>query len=93
MEASHSNPLRVVIQQLGVSPAPSYRIIVYGDEESPHHSDFSSAELLLERLRAAITDFDVSQLCLNPLEQGQGSIVFVGELKLARTQLSVLGLI
>jgi hypothetical protein len=55
-----------VIQQLGVFPVLSYRIIVYGDELKPRHSDFSSAVALLEALEVAVPELDVSQLRLNP---------------------------
>ena len=40
-------PLRVVIQQLVILATPGYRLIVYGDELKPRHSDFSSAVALL----------------------------------------------
>jgi hypothetical protein len=90
--ADNPIPLRVVIQQLGVFPAPSYRVIVYGDELKPRHSDFASAAALLEALRAVLPELDVSQLSLNPLREGQGSIVFNGELLLSAEQLSALGL-
>jgi hypothetical protein len=62
------NPLRIVIQQLGVSAVPGYRVIVYGDEFKPRHSDFSSPGAPLEALEAAIPETDVSQLRLNPLQ-------------------------
>lgn len=85
-------PLRIVIQQLGVSPVPGYRVIVYGDEFKPRHSDFSSAVALLEALEAAIPELDISHLLLNPLREGQGSIVFDGEMLLSEKQLSMLGM-
>jgi hypothetical protein len=90
--ADNPIPLRVVVQQLGVFPVPSYRIIVYGDELKPRHSDFGSAAVLLEALRAVLPGFDVSKLSLNPLGEGQGSIVFDGEKLLSAEQLSALGL-
>ena len=85
-------PLRFVIQQLGVFPVPSYRIIVYGDELKPRHSDFSSGAVLLETLKATVPELDVSRLSLDPLGEGQGSIVFDGERPLSAEQLSALGL-
>lgn len=85
-------PLRVVIQQLGLYPVPNYRLIVYGDELKPMHSDFESAALLVEALRSAVPGFDVSQLLLQPLQEGQGSIVFDQEMLLTAEQLSALGL-
>ncbi|MGA9672664.1 MAG: hypothetical protein WBQ94_25835 [Terracidiphilus sp.] len=86
------NPLRVVIQQLRASPAAGYRVIVYGDEFKPRHSDFDSQVALLEALEAAIPELDISHLRLNPLREGQGSIVFDGEMPLSKKQLSTLGL-
>ena len=85
-------PLRVVIQQLGIVATPRYRLIVYGDELKPRHFDFSSAAVLLEALKAAVPEPDVSQLSLDPLQQGQGSIVFDGEKLISAEQLSALGL-
>ncbi len=90
--ADNPIPLRFVIQQLGVFPVPGYRIIVYGDELKPRHSDFSSVAALLEALEVALPELDVSQLRLNPLQEGQGSIVFDGERLLSAEQLSALGL-
>jgi hypothetical protein len=81
-----------VIQQLGVSEDAAYRVVAYGDDQPPRHSDFGNADLLRAALRAAIPDFDFSQLTLNPLKKGQGSIAFVGEMNLNQTQLSLLGL-
>lgn len=85
-------PLRVVIQQLGLYPIPNYRVIVYGDDVKPMHSDFGSAALLLVALRSAIPGFDVSQLLLQPFQEGQGSIVFDGEMLFSAKQRSALGL-
>jgi hypothetical protein len=84
--------LRLVIQQRGTSPVPSYRIIAYGDSNVNRYSDFSSAEILIEALCCAIPDFDVSRLSLNPLGEGQGSMVFVAGMDLDERQLSVLRL-
>jgi hypothetical protein len=85
-------PLRVVIKQLGTYPVPNYRVIVYGDEFKPMHSDFGSAALLLEALRSAVPGLDISPLLTNPLPKGQGSIVFDGEMLLSREQRSALSL-
>jgi hypothetical protein len=81
-------PLRIVIQQLGVSAVPGYRVIVYGDEFKPKHSDFSSPFALLEALEAAIPELDVS----SSLQEGQGSIVFDAERLFSEEKLSTLGL-
>ncbi len=90
--AENPIPLRAVVQQLGVFPVPSYRIIVYGDEFKPRHSDFGSAAVLLDALRAAVPGLDLSQRSLNPMQEGQGSIVFDGEMLFSAEQLSALGL-
>jgi len=50
--------------------------VLYGGELKPRHSDFNSAAVLLEAHRAAVPGLDVSQLSLNPLPGGEGSIVF-----------------
>lgn len=92
MQEDHLYLLRFAIQQIGILDYPSYRVVVYGDSLSPRHSDFSNAQVLVEAIRAALPDFDVSKLSLNPLGEGQGSMVFVGEIKLSKTQLSRLGL-
>ena len=85
-------PLRVVIQQLGLYPVPNYRLIAYGDELKPMHADFGSAALLLEALRSVVHGLDVSQLSLTPLHEGQGTIVYDGEMLLSSEQRSALGL-
>lgn len=84
--------LRMVIQQISVSPNATYRVIVYGDEQRPRHADFSNAQFLADALCAAAPAIDLSKLTLNPLEEGQGSIVFLAEMELDETQLSLLGL-
>lgn len=90
--ADNPIPLRVVIQQLGTYPVPNYRVIAYGDEVKPMHSDFSSDVVLREALKVAVPGLDVSQLFLSPLREGHGSIVFDGEVLLSGVQLSALRL-
>ncbi len=90
--AENPIPLRLVIQQLGLYPVASYRVIVYGDELKPRQADFSSAAILLEALGAAVPGLDVSELLLSPLREGQGSIVYDGEVLLGGAQLSALRL-
>jgi hypothetical protein len=85
-------PLRLVIQQLGVYPVPNYRVIAYGDELKPMHSDFENVAALTNAVGTAIPGFDISRLLLNPLQEGQGSIVFDEEMLLSGEQLSVLRL-
>lgn len=84
--------LRLVIQQRGTSAAPSYRIVVYGDSKANRYADFGSAEILLEALCVAIPGFDVSRLVLNPIGDGQGSMVFADGMDLDERQLSALRL-
>jgi hypothetical protein len=81
----------MVIQQLGASENSGYRVVVYGDNQAPRHSDFSSAQTLFDALGTALPDFDRSKLTLNPLAAGQGSMVFVGEMNLDKAQLLLLG--
>ena len=84
--------LRLVIQQLEVSENPGYRVTVYGDDLAPRHTDFDNEQILFKALRAAIPDFDFSKIAMNPLTKGLGSMAYVGEIKLDKTQLSILGL-
>ena len=86
------SPLRFVIQQLGVFAVPGYRVVAYGDEFKPRHCDFDGAAVLLEALGEAVPELDLSQLLLNPMQEGQGSIVFEGEMPFSEKQLSALGL-
>lgn len=92
MSADDLYSLRMVIQQIGVSHKPTYRVMVYGDNFNPRRAEFSSPQGLLETLRAAAPSFDVSDFSLNPLGEGRGSIVFTGKIELDETQLSILGL-
>jgi hypothetical protein len=62
------------------------------DEQKPLHSEFDGSQILLDTLYSAIPDFDLSQLSLNPLEEGKGSIVFTGEVDLDKRELAILGL-
>lgn len=84
--------LRMVIQQLSAYPDTTYRVIVYGDDQQPRHSDFSNAQILVNTLSGAIPGFDFSNLPLNPLREGRGSIVLAEEMKLNESQLLLLGL-
>lgn len=81
MSENDASLLRLVIQQLEVSENPGYRVAVYGDDLAPRHTDFDNEQILLKALRAAIPDFDFSKIVLNPLAKGQGSMVYVGEIK------------
>lgn len=84
--------LRFVMQQLEVSENPGYRVVVYGDDLAPRHKDFDNEHILFKALRAAIPDFDFSKIITNPLAKGQGSMAFAEEIKMDKTQLSLLGL-
>ena len=90
MSENESHSLRMVIQQIGIEPA--YRVVVYGDWEKPRHVDFNSRQVLLEALRAALPAFDMATLSLDPLHEGQGSMVFAGEIEVSNRQLGLLGL-
>ena len=91
MPVDKLHTLRMVIQQIGVKN-PSYRLVVYGDWERPRHADFGTGQELARALGAALPDFAKSGLSLHPLEEGQGSIVFTGEIQLRDRQLGLLGL-
>ena len=91
MSVDEPHTLRMVIQQIGVEN-PNYRLVVYGDWEKPRHSDFLSAETILGTLLDAVPNLDLSKHSLNPLREGQGSIVFAGEITLTMSQISALGL-
>ena len=83
--------LRMVIQQIGVEN-PSYRLVVYGDREKPMHSDFLNAAALLAALSEVAPALDLKQHLLSPLGEGQGSIVFTGEIALRASEILALGL-
>ena len=82
----------MVIQQLGLSGTSSYRVVVYGDDFKPRRADFSSAQILLGALRAAVPHINWAGLSWNPLGDGMGSIVYEGELELRESTLIDLGL-
>lgn len=92
MSSSYPKSLRVAVQQLGSSLTPSYRMVVYGDDDRPRHADFNDIHALLDALRIAIPGFDVSTLSLDPLGENRGSIVFTGEIRVHENQLAALGL-
>lgn len=92
MSEKYAYLLRLVIQQLEVSENPGYRVVVYGDDLAPRHSDFDNEQILLKAFRAAIPDFDFAKIVMNPLAKRQGSMAYAGEIKLDKTQLSILGL-
>lgn len=91
MSVDEPRELRMVIQQIGIEK-PFYRVVVYGDSEKPLHSEFPSAQTLMETLQAVVPNFALSDLQLNPLGEGQGSIVFAGAIVLSNSQLSSLGM-
>lgn len=92
MPAHKLHRVRMVIQQIGGFEI-AYRIAVYGDQEKPRHADFKNGQALLQALRAALPDFDTSSLSRASLQEGQGSIVFAGEVELSDRQLGLLGLV
>jgi len=85
-------PLRVVIQQLGLYPVPNYRVIAYGDELKPMHLTLGMRRYSLKRPDPPYRG-SMSRACLlQPLHEGQGSIVFDAEMPLSGDQRSALGL-
>ena len=85
-------PLRIVIQQIVQTGTSSFRIVAYGGNRGPRHSDFESRNALLEALHSAVPGFDDSSVSINVAGGNQTSIVFAGELDLDDNQLSILGL-
>lgn len=90
--AINLNPLRIVTQQPGVSAAPGYRVIVYGDKLSPCTATLAMRGFSSSHLDQQYLKLDASQQLLNPLEAAEGSTVFNGEVLLSGEQLSALGL-
>jgi hypothetical protein len=86
------NPLRIVIQQIVRAGTSSFRIVAYGGNRGPRHSDFDSRGALLKSLHSAIPGFDDSSVSINVAGGNQTSIVFAGEMDLDDDQLSILGL-
>lgn len=84
--------LRLIIQRRDDAPESGYRMIIYGNSDLHRHSDFDSAQSLLQAIGLAIPGFDVSRLSLNPSQQGHGSIVFADGMQLDCLQLGILGL-
>ena len=85
-------PLRIVIQQIVRAETVSFRIVVYGGNRGPRHSDFDSRDALLKALDSAVPGFDDSSVSINVASGNQTSIVFAGEMDLDDNQLSILGL-
>lgn len=91
MSVDPLHTLRIVIQQIGIEN-PSYRLVVYGDSEKPMHSDYRNAAALLAALSQVVPALDLKQRLLNPLREGQGSIVFTGEIVFGACEIFALGL-
>ena len=83
--------VRLVVQRAQEGLSLGYRLIAHpppqGTKFKPAH--FSSRELLLKRLKAALPEFD-SQLLEG---ERSGEIIFAREMALSMAQLSVLGLL
>lgn len=92
MQGQDQYCVQFVVQQIGVGQFSTHRVIIYSDQQRPRHSDFQCAQVLLERLREAIPDVEWSGISVDPMGEGQGSIVFDQELKLDAGQLKLLGL-
>ncbi|MGA8159729.1 MAG: hypothetical protein WCB76_02920 [Acidobacteriaceae bacterium] len=85
-------PLRIVIQQIVEAGTSSFRIVAYGGNRGPRHSDFDSPDALLKALHSAVPGFDDSSVSINVASGNQTSIVFASEIDLDANQLSILGL-
>jgi hypothetical protein len=81
-----------VIQQIVKDRTASFRVVAYGGNRAPGHSDFDSLDGLLKALHSAVPGFDDSSVSINVAGGNQTSIVFVGEMDLDDNQLSILGL-
>ena len=68
----------------------SYRLIGYGDLRTCHPVNFDSLDDLLEMLKSAIPEFDVSNIARTP--QPGRSILLAEVMELSDAQLSILGL-
>lgn len=83
--------VRLVIQIVWNGIEPYYRVTVYpGPRGAPAQVKFSSRDELLERLRAAISDFDEKHLVA---KNGATQILFAESMELSDSQLSSLGVV
>jgi len=90
MSSNELHAVRMVIQQISLDPI--YRIMVYGGSMRTKQVDYESEQRLLEALKAALPDFDASNLSLGVRATGEGSVVFSGKIELDDRQLNLLGL-
>ena len=83
--------VRLVVQRAQAGLSPGYRLVAYPPPQGTKFQpvNFSSRELLLKRLKAALPEFD-SQLLEG---EHSGEIIFAREVALSIAQLSVLGLL
>lgn len=91
MTDANVHSVRLVVQQVEVWPTPSYHVFVYGDTIDTRHSKFSNAQALIETLRAAIPGLDLSDQSMNPLSEGQGSVILARGMDLDEKQLAAFG--
>ena len=92
MSAPHRWSLRVVIQPIGSGRELFFRVAAYGDKGPLGHSDFNSAQALLEALNAAVPDFQGAAHLLDDYRESNSHIVFSGPMVLDDSQLAILGL-
>lgn len=84
--------LRLVVQHVGEisSGRSSYRLIGYSDEHTYQPVNFDSLDDLLNGLKEALPDFDISRF--SEVKESGSSILFAELLELSQAQLSILGL-
>jgi hypothetical protein len=88
---SDSESVRVIIQHIGEtsSARPVYRLVGYSDKHTYRPVDFNSLEQLLQLVKQAIPEFDVSKL--QKEGTSSSSILFAAVLELSEAQKSQLG--
>jgi len=89
MSTPQRHSLRIVIQQIGAGRDVRYRIVGYGDKRG--HAEFGSIAALRTALRAAMPDFDGTDLALHRPGGSDTFIIFAREMDMDDSQLSKLG--
>jgi len=91
MTAEGIHSIRIVVQRVRGVPIQGYRLLAYPSPEGMtlRPVDFPFKDQLLERFRAAISDFHPELL----REDREGDVIFAAEMQLSSAQLSILGLL